>query len=205
MAPFLIDLRKRKEWIMIGVIVFISAVSYLPFIHHFGYYLDDWNLIWAGVTNGPQKLIQLYSIDRPFIGYVFAGMYSLLGESAFGWNIAAFVFRLTGVFSFWWLVRMIWPQQKHNTMLMALLFAVYPGFLRQPNAIQYLMHIINFTFGVTSLALSVAALQCTKRGIKIVLMIFAFVTGFSSFLMMEYMVGLEGIRLSIFWIFAHRG
>ncbi|MBI9049642.1 MAG: hypothetical protein JEZ00_09500 [Anaerolineaceae bacterium] len=205
MAPFLTDLRKRKEWIIIGMIVFISAVAYLPFIHHFGYYLDDWNLIWAGVTNGPQKLIQLYSIDRPFIGYVFAGMYSLLGEAAFGWNIAAFIFRLAGVFSFWWLVRMLWPKQKHHTMVMALLFAAYPGFLRQPNAIQYLMHIINFTFGVFSLAASVAVFQCSKRWTKIVLSAVAILCGLSSFLMMEYMVGLEGIRLAIFWILANRG
>jgi hypothetical protein len=203
-APFLIDLRKRKEWVMIGMIVFISAVAYLPFIHHFGYYLDDWNLIWAGMTNGPQKLIQLYSIDRPFIGYVFAGMYMLLGESAFGWNIAAFVFRLISIFSFWWMVRMLWPQQKHQTMVMTLLFAAYPGFLRQPNAIQYLMHIINFAFGVVSLALSIAAFLCTKKSMKALLMLPAIILGFCSFLMMEYMVGLEGIRLTMFWILSHR-
>ena len=202
MNSFLMHVRKRQTWVMAGMILFISAVAYLPFIHHFGYYLDDWNLIWAGVTNGPAKLIELYSIDRPFIGYVFAGMYTLLGRSALAWNLAAFAFRLAGVYCFWWLVRMIWPRQEHNTMMMALLFAAYPGFLRQPNAIQYLMHIINFTLGVFSLAASVAALKGGRRFVKIGLAAAAIISGFCSFLMMEYMIGLEGIRLAVFWLLA---
>jgi hypothetical protein len=200
----LMHMRKRQIWVMTGMILFITAVAYLPFVHHFGYYQDDWNLIWAGVTNGPVKLIALYSIDRPFIGYVFAGMYQLLGRGAFAWNLAAFAFRLAGVYCFWWLVRMIWPKQNHNTMVMALIFAVYPGFLRQPNAIQYLMHIINFTLGVFSLAASVAALQCANKSVKIGWIAAAILSGFCSFLMMEYMVGLEGIRLAIFWLFSVR-
>jgi hypothetical protein len=204
-VPGLINkIRKKQNWVMVGMILFISAVAYLPFIHHFGYYLDDWNLIWAGVTHGPEKLIELYSIDRPFIGYVFAGMYQLLGEGAFAWNLAAFGFRLAGAFSFWWLVRLIWRNKQHETMLMALLFAAYPGFLRQPNAIQYLMHIINFTLGVFSLAASVAALKSSQGSTKIGLILIAILTGFSSFLMMEYMIGLEGIRLAIFWLLSHR-
>ncbi len=204
MSNFVEKLRKKQNWVMVGMILFISAVAYLPFIHHFGYYLDDWNLIWAGMTNGPAKLVELYSIDRPFIGYVFAGMYQILGAGAFAWNLAAFVFRLAGVFSFWWLVRLIWPKKQHETMLMALLFAAYPGFLRQPNAIQYLMHIINFTFGVFSLAVSVAALKTTQSVKRIGYMALAILTGFCSVLMMEYMIGLEGIRLAVFWLLSNR-
>ncbi len=204
MSVFVTKLRKKQNWVMVGMILFISAVAYLPFIHHFGYYLDDWNLIWAGLTNGPAKLVELYSIDRPFIGYVFAGMYQLLGEGAFAWNLVAFAFRLAGVFSFWWLVRLLWPSKQHETLLMALLFAAYPGFLRQPNAIQYLMHIINFTLGVFSLAVSVAALKANLNAKRFVFMGLAILTGFCSVLMMEYMIGLEGIRLAVFWMLSNQ-
>lgn len=191
---------QRIEYIFaVLTIVLISAITYLPLAKGFGYYFDDWNLIWAGHTQGPQKLIELYSIDRPFMGYVFAGMYTLLGDSALPWSICGYIIRLVGAFGLFSLLRMLWPNQRFATTAMSLLFIVYPGFLRQPNAIQYQMHIINFTLAILSIAISIRAWLSKNRLEVFLLTILAMIFAMGSFLMMEYMIGLEGLRLFLLW------
>ncbi|NMC79412.1 MAG: hypothetical protein GYA59_08635, partial [Chloroflexi bacterium] len=193
--------RMRKfDWLWAAILlVLVSAIAYLPMIRQFGYYFDDWNLIWGGHTYGPQKFIELYSIDRPFVGIVFAQIYPLLGDSALPWNIAAYLLRLASGLGFLWLVRMLWPRQTLATTLMALLFLIYPGFLRQPNAIQYLAHLIGFSMGVWSIALSIRVTRIRSAPAAAGLALLAAGFGLISFLMMEYFIGLEGVRLVLLW------
>lgn len=192
---------RKLEWLWAAALLaLVSALAYLPMIHQFGYYFDDWNLIWGGYTHGPQKFVELYSIDRPFVGLVFSQIYPLLGDSALPWNIAAYLLRLASGLGFLWLVRMLWPRQALATTCMALLFLIYPGFLRQPNAIQYLAHLIGFALGVWSITLSIWATRL-RSGLPVTagLTLLAALFGLGAFLMMEYFIGLEGVRLILLW------
>ena len=58
----------------ISLLVLVSAIAYLPLIRRFGYYRDDWYLMYGGMMQGAKKFIEIYSIDRPFIGYFMAGL-----------------------------------------------------------------------------------------------------------------------------------
>lgn len=53
----------------------------------------------------------------------------------FTYNLSAYVFRVLGALALLWVVRMLWHRQSTATLLMALLFLIYPGFLSQPNCI----------------------------------------------------------------------
>ena len=119
------------------------AIAYLPLASRFGYYFDDWSLVWAGHTQGPAEAIQMYSIDRPFIGPVFASLYAVLGENPLPWALTGYLLRVGGGLALLAALRMVWPGHALATTSMALLFLVYPGFLRQPNTIQYQNHLIS--------------------------------------------------------------
>lgn len=190
-----------RSWIIATLLITaVTALAFLPHIQQLGYYRDDWNLIYAGYTQGAEKLIDIYSVDRPFIGYLFAWIfYPAFGESAIGWNISAYLIRLAGALSFFWLLRLLWPRQEMPSLVAGLLFAVFPGFLQQPNGIQYQPHLLNMTAAILSIALSIRALHAHTLPARILLVVGALLLGTASMFMMEYYIGLEVVRLVLLW------
>ena len=51
--------------------------------------------------------------------------------------MAALGLRLFGNLAFWWLLWLLWPTRRMETLAIALLFSVYPGYSVQPNAGVY--------------------------------------------------------------------
>ena len=195
-------LKKRTErYVSLIVLVLASSVAYLIQAGRLGYYRDDWNLIYAGMTQGATKFIDIYSVDRPFIGYLFSWFfYPLFGDAALPWVISAYLIRLAGALAAYWLLTLLFPNHRLASLLSASLFIVFPGFLQQPNAIQYQPHILNLTLALFSIALSVYALISDIRSFhRIGLIALAVLLGLGSLFMMEYYIGLEGARLILFW------
>ena len=193
----------KKHLVPIFVLTIISALAFLPHLHRLGYYRDDWNLIYAGFVQGPEKLIDIYSVDRPFIGYLFAWIfYPLFGNAALGWNISAYLIRLTGILGAYWLVCLLWTRHRAAAFTVALLFGVYPGFLEQPNGIQYQPHLLNMTFAIYSLVFTTQAYKTQRAYKKILWVTASLLFGLLSLFMMEYYIGLEGVRLALIWITA---
>lgn len=182
-------------------LIVISSFAYLPQAGRLGYYRDDWNLIYAGMTQGAEKFIDIYSVDRPFIGYLFSWVfYPLLGDSALPWVLSAYIIRLIGALTAYWLLSLLFPRQKLAALVMASLFIVFPGFLQQPNAIQYHPHLLNLTLALLSIALSIRAAQPgIPRFNRLIRISFAFLLSLASMFMMEYYIGLEGVRLILLW------
>ncbi|MCZ2122054.1 MAG: hypothetical protein LC108_07310 [Anaerolineales bacterium] len=66
-------------WLVLG----ISALAYLPHLNQFGYFRDDWYLMYAANALGKNVFQQIYAIDRPLRALVMSGAYELFGvESA---------------------------------------------------------------------------------------------------------------------------
>ncbi len=196
------SLKKRAEKLFpLIILVLASAVAYLPQAGRLGYYRDDWNLIYAGMTQGATKFIDIYSVDRPFIGYLFSWVfYPLFGNAALPWIISAYLIRLAGALTAYWLLSLLFPRQKLAGLFSASLFIIFPGFLQQPNAIQYQPHLLNLTLALLSIALSVRAFVSDIRPLhRLILIISAFLLGLVSLFMMEYYIGLEGVRLILLW------
>jgi hypothetical protein len=121
----------------LSVIAITTVLSYGILIPQLGFYRDDWYMLLAGQSEGAQGIINLFAIDRPLIGYLYALDYAVLGNSVLGWHLYALFLRLLGSVGFFYLLRAIWPDKKFETTMAALLFAVYPGFLQQPNAATF--------------------------------------------------------------------
>ena len=129
---FLKKVKISETVIALSVITLTTLLSYGILISQLGFYRDDWYMLLAGQTKGAQGIIDLFAIDRPLIGYIYAFDYALLGSSVLGWHVYALFLRLLGSVGFFVLLRVIWPEKKFETTIATLLFAVYPGFLQQP-------------------------------------------------------------------------
>ena len=134
MKQTLQDFFKNETFVAILLILLTTVVTYGVSIPRLGYYHDDWFVLWSGQARGGASIAPLFSTDRPYMGVIYSYVYRLLGDTIINWHLYALLWRFLGGLAFFWILRLIWPNQKYMTTLMTVLFIVYPGFLSQPNA-----------------------------------------------------------------------
>lgn len=188
----------------IFLLTFISALVYLPYIHQFGYYRDDWYLMYSANTLGGDVFHQIYAGDRPIRAYVMSLAYALFGLNPLYYNISAYLFRLFGVIAFFATLQMIWKEQRKTNLVASVLFLIFPGFLSTPNAIDYQSQQLSLFLAILSIALSVRAVLDTRFSIKIINSILVAILSFFYLGLIEYFLGLEVFRLSIIFLISYR-
>lgn len=176
------------------VLIAVSALAYLPLINRIGYSHDDWYLMAIAQTDGPQVFHEIFSVDRPLRAFVMIPAYRLFGSNPLYYHISAFVFRVAGALALLWLLQMLWPRESITTTLMSLLFLIYPGFLSQPNAIDYQSHIIGLAAALLSIALTIKAILSENRVLKILFHASSIFLGWFYLGQMEWYIGIEFFR-----------
>ncbi|MBK8780409.1 MAG: hypothetical protein IPO22_01080 [Anaerolineales bacterium] len=193
-----------RKWYFVPLLVFISALAYLPNIRDFGYFRDDWYLMYSANALGVKTFQGIFAIDRPVRAILMTGLYSLFGMNPLYYNLAAYVFRVMGALSFLWTLRLLWPRQRTATMVAAILFLIYPGFLSTPNAIDYQEKFVGLFLGHLSVALSIKSILSTKRLHKVLLWLPVVLTAGIYPSLVEYYFGLEVFRLLAIGLLAMR-
>lgn len=186
--------------IAVLLITLVGGITYAPLIPRLGFYRDDWYLIWSGMARGAASIVDVFASDRPFMGMIYAGEYAILGSSPLPWHIWAFALRLLGALSLLWLLRMLWPGRKLETTLITLLFLVYPGFLQQPVANTFQNHFMTYLLAILSIGLTVFSLRSPKPAIRVAAYLLSLPLALTYFLIYEYFIGLEGLRLLCLWL-----
>ncbi|MBL8050774.1 MAG: hypothetical protein JNM46_06085, partial [Anaerolineales bacterium] len=190
-----------REWLnrnkVIFLLIFISALAYLPHINQFGYYRDDWYLMYSANALGGDVFHQIYAIDRPIRAFVMSFAYSLFGLNPLYYNLSAYLFRLLGAFAFFSTLQMVWHRQRNANLLASLLFLVFPGFLSTPNAIDYQAQQLSLFLALSSIALSVKTTQQISSTYKTLIWIAVAFMSFTYLGLVEYFLGLEALRLVI--------
>jgi hypothetical protein len=150
-------MKKRSRAIPYLLLLLVSALAYLPFIGRFTYANDDWYLMYGAHARGADYFAPAFERDRPMRAYVLGPAYELFGDDPLPYHVSAYVFRLLGAVSLFWLLNQVWPSSSKRksgangkanlqstnyqlpvtNLLIALLFLLYPGFLSQPNPIDY--------------------------------------------------------------------
>ncbi len=196
------SLIKSELFIAIFLLVAVSAIAYLPFIAHFSYFNDDWYEMFATGTRGPLIFIDIFSVDRPARALLMIPLYVLFGKNPFPYNVTAYLFRLFSGLSVLWSLRMVWPQQKRLATLAALFYLIYPGFLSQPNAIDFQSHIAGLCFATFSIALSLKAVTTKNLWWRIAISGVSIFFGLAYLSQMEYYAGYEVVRFVLLFILA---
>jgi hypothetical protein len=188
-------LMKNETFVSTLLILLTSIITYGISIPRLGYYHDDWFLLWSGQARGAGSIIPLFATDRPFMGVVYSLVYRLLGDIIVNWHLYALLWRFVGALAFFWILRLLWPEQKYMSTLMTVLFLVYPGFLSQPNANTKQNQLYGFGTALLSIALMLEAMKTNKRGWKIFCSLSSILLTANYLFIYEYMIGFEGTRL----------
>jgi hypothetical protein len=199
-------MRKRGSKLFIEIILMlvVSGVIYLPFITQFGYYNDDWYSMYAARVAGTNAFHEMYSIDRPGRAYVMIPLYQLFQGNPLYYSISAYVLRFLGAVSLLWLLRLIWPGQRRATLLAALLFLIYPGFLSMPNAIDFQSHLVGILLAFVSLGLSIYGYYQPMGWKWMLCWLGAVLAGWGYLSQMEYYLGFEAVRLLLLGLLVYR-
>jgi hypothetical protein len=189
----------RSEWLDAALIVLVTLITYGALLPQLGFYRDDWYLFSTAQSQGPAGVIALFSIDRPLIGYFYVLGIKLLGIAPLAWQIAAWLMRLAGNLAFLWLVRLLWPQRRMETLAAALLFSVYPGYTEQPNAAVYITDLVTNAAALFSIVLTIKVVRSGRMSIKVVLSVVAGLLALFYLGIFEAAIGLEAVRFGILW------
>lgn len=186
------------------LIFIISAIAYLPLVKDLGYLNDDWYLMYDMQVKDSSFFHEIFAIDRPGRAYAMIPLFSLFGFNVLPYHLTAFLFRFLGGVCLFWIMKMIWEKRNLFSLMTALLFTVYPGFLSQPNAIDYQSHILGLFLALLSVALTIKSILISEKPKKIFFIFISILTGWGYLSQMEYFIGIEVFRFVCIFILAWR-
>ncbi len=176
----------------------VCLLSFGLLIPWLGFYWDDWPTVWYYHSLGPDGFRQVFSVDRPLLGWIFAVTTRLFRDSRLGWQLFGLLARWASALAFWHLLRTLWPSARRLAAWAALLFAVYPGFTQQSIAVTYSSAWLILAAFLLSLDLMVQAARRRERFWPLTLasLLLAAFAVFST----EYFFGLELLRPVLLWL-----
>lgn len=191
-------------WQDVLVIFVISAIAYLPLVQGLGYLNDDWYLMYDMQVKDANFFYEIFSIDRPGRALAMIPLFSMFGFDPLLYNLSAYLFRFLGGVCLYWSLQMLWRGNKFSTLAAALLFTVYPGFLSQPNAIDYQSHILGLFLALLSVALTIKSVLTLERRPRILFMAGSVLAGWGYLSQMEYFIGIEVFRFACIFVLMWR-
>jgi hypothetical protein len=197
-------LSRLGKWESLLFLLMLSALAYLPNISQFGYFRDDWYLMFSVNALGGDAFHAIYASDRPMRALLMSLLYSIFGLNPFYYNLSVYVCRLLGAFAFLWMLQMTWPRQRNAALIASALFLLYPGFLSTPNAIDYQAQQFGLFLAMLSIALSVRAMLGLRRAYRITVWVLAGVMAVFYLGFVEYFLGLEVFRFALIALLAYR-
>ena len=76
-----------------------------------GFYWDDWVFVWLLEYKGPLELARSFLPYDPLVSPFFFLTSSIIGQSAFGWQVFGLIVRVLVSLAAWWTFGQIWPEQ----------------------------------------------------------------------------------------------
>lgn len=126
-----------QPWTIPLAFLLICLAAYGLLVPWLGFFWDDWPYTWFARTLGPGGLIKALINDRVFLAGIYAVSTTIFGQFPIVWQIFAILTRWLSVLAVWWALRQAWPRQTRQVTWVAILFAVYPGFLQQWISVVY--------------------------------------------------------------------
>ena len=186
------------------LLLVVSALVYLPKIANFGYYNDDWYLMYNAYTQGPSIYHEVFSSDRPMRAYVMITSYHLFGFEPLFYNLSALFFRFLSGVGLLWMLRLLWKKENRATLLIAVLFVIYPGFLSQFNGIDYQSQMISLASALLSIAFTLKFILNEKKSYKFLYLFLSFLFGWIYLGLVEYFIGFEVLRFGAIFVLVAR-
>jgi uncharacterized membrane protein YidH (DUF202 family) len=187
---------KLFAWFAVpGLLLLIAIVAYGLSFRRMGFFWDDWWFLWIAKSAGPEGLVRYFSTNRPFYGQIVALTTSLLGTSAWQWQLFGIFCRWLSAVALWMLLSSLWPHDRRPALWAALFFLVFPGFYMQSIGINFGHFYLIFSCLLFSWVLSIRAQRDGKR--YWLYTIPALLLSLVNLLAMEYFFVLELLRVAL--------
>ena len=186
------------------LILVIAGVVYLPHLSQATIYRDDWYYVMDRLIGGPGVFQEMFSIDRPARGPLFEVYFQLFGIQPFPYHMSSFLWRVAGGLAALWVFRQLWPRQRQATFMMALLFTLYPGYLRWMEGFENQPRILSSFLEALSIALTLQAIKTTRTLSKILAWTGSILTGWAYIALVDFAFGMEILRLLCVFLLVNR-
>jgi hypothetical protein len=186
------------------ILIFVSVLAYLPLINQLGYTHDDWYLMPSARAEGTSVFWSIFSVDRPLRALVMTPAYMLFGENPLYYGLSVYLFRVLGTLALLWTLYKLWPGKSNTALLMSILFLIYPGFLSQPNAIDYQSHIVGLAAILISIACTLQGIISENRLAKTIFHGLSILLGWLALGQMEWYIGAEFFRWACVFLLSSR-
>jgi hypothetical protein len=179
----------------IAVIVIISGLVYLPSLAKATVYRDDWYYMMDRLMGGHGIFESMFQIDRPARAPLFEAYFQLFGTQPLPYHLSSYFWRLLGGLGAYWLFNLLWPKNRQACFYMALLFTLYPGYLRWMEGFEDQPQILSLFLMVFSIALTIKAITVQPLPAKIGYWLGAIITGCAYLALVDFAIGMEFFRL----------
>jgi hypothetical protein len=186
------------------LILVIAGVTYLPSLSQATIYRDDWYYVMDRLIGGPGVYQEMLSIDRPARGPLFEAYYQLFGIEPFPYHMSSFLWRVAGGLAALWLFRQLWPRQRPASFMMALLFVLYPGYLRWMEGFENQPRILSSFLEALSIALTLQAISTTRTISKVLAWTASILTGWAYIALVDFSIGMEVFRWLCVFLLVNR-
>jgi len=188
--------RRFTPWLLL-VLTLLSFGLMIPFM---GFFMDDWYLIWFKHTFGALQFPAYFAYDRPLMGYFYIVANALLfnSESPLVWQLFGLVTRWVCTLALWQFLNTLWPKNNKQNTWVALLAAVFPGFLQHWIVVVYSFFYMCLAGMFFSFTLLIRAVR-DRRHFWLNYILSILIGGYC-FAAAEFYSGLELVRPVILWI-----
>jgi hypothetical protein len=181
----------------------IGGLVYGLFVNSVGFYWDDWPVVWVYSTLGSQGVARYFAGQRPAYGWIVAHVAQMIGIAPVGWQILSLLVRCTSSAVLFAGFSALWPRKRDFAWLVGMLALLYPGFTLQPIGLGFLEYNLSFLLFVVSLTATIFSI--TRPAYRWLFIAVSLVTEALSYIVIEYFVGLEFLRLLIILFLTRRG
>ncbi len=191
-------LLKRKPVISPLVFLGMIVLSFGIYIPWLGLYGDDWQYLYVFHLLGAGEYPAFVAPDRPFSAWVYQLFTPVFGETVWAYHLLVLLLRWLAALSFWWVLKLLWPEKPRLIIPAVLLFCVYPGFKQMALPLEFILHFTIMLMSFLSLGMMLKSLQANTRRLQwsYTAIGLALAAGMFS---VEYFLGLELLRPVLVW------
>lgn len=194
---------KVTDALAIASIFAIGGLVYGVFVTSLGFYWDDWPVVWVYKAFGSQGVTRYFAGQRPAYGWIVAHVAQMIGIAPVGWHILSLLVRCSSSAVLFVAFSALWPRRRDFAWLIGTLALLYPGFTLQPIGLGFLEYHLSFLLFVVSLTATIFSL--TRPAYCWLFIAVSLITEALSYIVIEYFVGLEFVRLLIILFLTCRG
>jgi len=194
---------KVTDALAIASIFAIGGLVYGVFVTSFGFYWDDWPVVWVYNALGSQGVAMYFAGQRPAYGWIIAHVAQIIGIAPVGWHILSLLVRCISSAMLFVAFSALWPRRRDFAWLVGTLVLLYPGFTLQPIGLGFLEYHLSFLFFVVSLTATIFSI--TRPAYRWLFIAVSLFTEALSYIVIEYFIGLEFLRLLIILFLTCRG